>query len=113
MLKHQSHKKKRENGNKNGKGGAKGGYSKKKDSNLKGGAKKTSKNNSNYGDETKVGNLRNGKMGKGVLTEPITIKMLKRMKVRLYTIKRVPVDFGVEILDIYDWDPIGYGGEEK
>jgi len=105
--------KKRGNGNKNGKGGAKGGYSKKKDINLKGGAKKTSKNNSNYGDEMKGGNLRNGKMGKGVLTEPITVKMLKRMKVRLYMIKRVPVDFGVEILDIYDWDPIGYGGEEK
>ena len=62
--------------------------------------------------EEEIKHQHNGKMGDGVLTEPTTIKMLKRMKVRLYMIKRVPVDFGVEILDIYDWDPIGYGGEK-
>ena len=76
---------------------------------MKAGTKiKKSAGQSNYGDETKGRGLRNGKMGAGVLTEPITVKMLKRMKVRLYMIKRVPVDFGVEILDIHDWDPIGY-----
>ena len=100
---------KKQNNNKFNKGSGKGKYSKKKSNNVKGSAKR---NNSNYGDESKKGggNQRNGKMGDGVLTEPTTIKMLKRMKVRLYMIKRVPVDFGVEILDIYDWDPIGYGG---
>ena len=62
---------------------------------MKGSAKR---NNSNYGDESKKGGVINAmeKMGDGVLTEPTTIKMLKRMKVRLYMIKRVPVDFGVE-----------------
>ena len=95
--------------NHNGKGGKGAKFSKKGAQNVKAGTKiKKSATQSNYGDETKGRGLRNGKMGAGVLTEPITVKMLKRMKVRLYMIKRVPVDFGVEILDIHDWDPIGY-----
>ena len=75
--------------NHNGKGGKGAKFSKKKGAqNVKAGTKiKKSAGQSNYGDETKGRGLRNGKMGAGVLTEPITVKMLKRMKVRLYMIK--------------------------
>jgi DIS3-like exonuclease 2 len=59
---------------------------------------------------------RNGKMLPGILTEKTELKMLSRVRVRIYFIKRMPADFGLEILDFYDFDPIDHAkatGEKK
>ena len=52
----------------------------------------------------------------GILTEKTELKMLSRVRVRIYFIKRMPADFGLEILDFYDFDPIDHAkttGEKK
>ena len=51
---------------------------------------------------------RNGKMLPGVLNEKTELHMLSRVRVRIYFIKRMPADFGLEILDFYEFDPIDY-----
>ena len=74
---------------------------------MKAGTKiKKSAGQSNYGDETKGRGLRNGKMGAGVLTDNYGENVEKNESSPLHD--KGSVDFGVEILDIHDWDPIGY-----
>jgi|EP00505_MAST-04D_sp_SCG-Rhode-Island_P002504 DIS3-like exonuclease 2 len=57
-------------------------------------------------DEKKQKGVRNGKIAPGLLVETVELRMLTRLKVRIYFINRIPADFGLELLDIYEFDPL-------